>query len=110
MVLQAAALEHEGMRTATWDSHVIGFLFVYTFSMYVLYSTFAVQPPSPPLTFHAAVAPILYRLASSTYFNLSILSSDFYGLCFGACIQIGFLSKLTRLTGIGLYVSSDTLY
>ncbi len=29
------------------------------------------------------VAPLLYRLASSAYFNLSLLSSDFYGLIFG---------------------------
>lgn len=29
------------------------------------------------------VAPLLYRLASSTYYNLSLLSSDFYGLLFG---------------------------
>lgn len=29
------------------------------------------------------VAPMLYRLASSAYFNLSLLSSDFYGLLFG---------------------------
>lgn len=29
------------------------------------------------------VAPLLYRLASSTFFNLSLLSSDFYGLLFG---------------------------
>lgn len=30
------------------------------------------------------VAPLLYRMASSTYYNLSLLSSDFYGLLFGA--------------------------
>jgi len=35
------------------------------------------------------VAPLLYRLASSAYFNLSLLSSDFYGLLFGM-IQPGF--------------------
>ena len=29
------------------------------------------------------VAPLLYRMASSAYFNLSLLSSDFYGLLFG---------------------------
>ena len=29
------------------------------------------------------VAPILYRMASSAYYNLSLLSSDFYGLIFG---------------------------
>ncbi len=29
------------------------------------------------------VQPLLYRLASSTYYNLSLLSSNFYGLLFG---------------------------
>jgi len=91
--IQAAALEHDGMRTATWDSHVIGFLFVYTFSMYVLYT----------------VAPILYRLASSTYFNLSILSSDFYGLCFGIGLYqlkpywLYFLAFAVVLSGLVTY-------
>jgi len=65
--IQAAALEHEGIRTAPWDGGTIGFLFVYTFTMLVLYT----------------VAPLLYRMASSTYFNVSILTSDFWGLCFG---------------------------
>lgn len=65
--IQASALEHAGWKKVTWDRHVIGFILVYTVSMFILYT----------------VAPILYRLASSTYFNLSILSSDFYGLIFG---------------------------
>jgi hypothetical protein len=29
------------------------------------------------------VAPLLYRMASSAYYNLSLLSSDFFGLLFG---------------------------
>ena len=29
------------------------------------------------------VSPLLYRLASATYCNLSLLSSNFYGLLFG---------------------------
>jgi len=29
------------------------------------------------------VAPLLYRLASSTYYNLSLRSANFYGLLFG---------------------------
>ena len=29
------------------------------------------------------VAPILYRMASSAYYNISLLTSDFYGLLFG---------------------------
>ncbi|KIM33701.1 hypothetical protein M408DRAFT_59847 [Serendipita vermifera MAFF 305830] len=72
--IQAAALEHEGMRTAPWDGRVIGFIVAYTVSMYILYT----------------VAPILYRLASSTYFNLSILTSDFYGLIFGIFLFVRF--------------------
>ena len=30
-------------------------------------------------------APIIYRLASSPFYNLSLLSSDFFGLLFGEC-------------------------
>lgn len=32
------------------------------------------------------VAPMLYRMASSTYYNLSLLSSDFWGLLFGMLV------------------------
>jgi len=64
---QAAALEHAGMQTATWSGFNIGLLAAYTCAMVILYT----------------VAPLLYRLASSAYFNLSLLSSDFYGLLFG---------------------------
>jgi len=65
--IQAAALEYQGMRTVSWNGETIGFIAVYTFTMLVLYT----------------VAPLLYRMASSTYFNISILTSDFWGLCFG---------------------------
>jgi solute carrier family 35 protein F1/2 len=37
------------------------------------------------------VAPMLYRLASSAYFNLSLLSSDFYGLLFGKRLIVDLL-------------------
>jgi len=55
------------MRTAPWNGPNIGILFAFTAAMFILYT----------------VAPLLYRLASSTYFNLSLLSSNFYGLLFG---------------------------
>ncbi len=45
----------------------VGLLVAYTGAMFILYT----------------VAPLLYRLASSAYYNLSLLSSDFYGLLFG---------------------------
>jgi hypothetical protein len=34
------------------------------------------------------VAPLLYRTASSTYYNISLLTTDFYGLLFGAFFTI----------------------
>ncbi|KAE9401082.1 DUF914-domain-containing protein [Gymnopus androsaceus JB14] len=66
-VSQAAGLEHNLMHTATWSSFNVGLLIAYTSAMCILYT----------------VAPILYRMASSGYYNLSLLSSDFYGLIFG---------------------------
>jgi len=65
--IQAAGLEHKDMRNASWNGATIGLLIAYTGAMFILYT----------------VAPILYRMASSAYYNLSLLSSDFYGLLFG---------------------------
>ncbi|KAI0629268.1 DUF914-domain-containing protein [Trametes polyzona] len=65
--IQAAGLEHKAMTTASWNGATIGLLVAYTSAMFILYT----------------VAPILYRMASSAYYNLSLLSSDFYGLLFG---------------------------
>jgi len=64
---QAAGLEHAGMRTATWDGATIGILISYTVAMFILYT----------------VAPMVYRMASSAFYNISLLTSDFYGLIFG---------------------------
>ena len=44
------------------------------------------------------VAPILYRMASSAYYNLSLLSSDFYGLLFGLFLYVRFYLCPLRLT------------
>lgn len=65
--IQASSIEHHKMKEVTWSGRNIGLLFAYTAAMFILYT----------------VAPLLYRLASSAYFNLSLLSSDFYGLLFG---------------------------
>ncbi|CCO29875.1 putative solute carrier family 35 member C320,08 [Rhizoctonia solani AG-1 IB] len=65
--IQASGLEHKEMRNVTWNGGVIGLLFAYTIAMFILYTT----------------APLIYRAASSVYYNLSLLSSDFYGLLFG---------------------------
>jgi len=65
--IQAAGLEHQGIRDAPWNGSIAGFLIAYTAAMFILYTT----------------APILYRLASSVFYNLNLLSSDFFGLLFG---------------------------
>ncbi|KAH7917611.1 DUF914-domain-containing protein [Leucogyrophana mollusca] len=65
--IQAAGLEHQDMKTASWNGATIGFLVAYTAAMFILYTT----------------APLLYRMASSAFYNISLLTSDFYGLIFG---------------------------
>lgn len=65
--IQSASLEHVAMHTAHWNGATVGLLIAYTSAMFILYT----------------VAPLLYRLASSAYYNISLLTSDFYGLLFG---------------------------
>ncbi|KAH0834695.1 DUF914-domain-containing protein [Lanmaoa asiatica] len=40
-----------------------------------------------------SLAPLLYRAASSSYFNMSLLTSDFYGLIFGTASNATFLRQ-----------------
>jgi len=44
-----------------------GLLLAYTAAMFIMYTT----------------APIIYRLASSVFYNLNLLSANFFGLLFG---------------------------
>ncbi|SCV74960.1 BQ2448_7989 [Microbotryum intermedium] len=68
--IQGAALEHHLFHASSWSGRNIGYLVGYTCCMLYIYST----------------APVLYRLASSPFYNISLLSSDFYGLCFGLAL------------------------
>lgn len=74
--IQAAGLEHKQMKTASWNGATIGLLVAYTAAMFILYT----------------VAPILYRMASSAFYNISLLTSDFYGLLFGLFLFVSFPS------------------
>ena len=99
--VQASALEHKKMTESPWNGaistfvilqylhelmnkNLVGLLFAYTSAMFILYT----------------VAPLLYRLSSSVYYNLSLLSSDFYGLLFGLFL---FVSSNPELS---IYVSA----
>ncbi|KAK4057945.1 hypothetical protein OIO90_001164 [Microbotryomycetes sp. JL221] len=64
---QGAGLEHDLFLTVSWSGRNIGLLIAYTCAMLLLYTG----------------APVLFRLGSSVFYNLSILTSNFYGLCFG---------------------------
>ncbi len=84
--IQAAGLEHNGMKTASWNgatsmrSIALKFLLAYELLCSQLVSW------SPILARCSSSTPLLLcstRLASSAYYNLSLLSSDFYGLLFG---------------------------
>ncbi|KAF9361256.1 hypothetical protein BGX26_004775 [Mortierella sp. AD094] len=76
--IQLAALERNELKNITWTGSVIGYIIGFDIAMFILYS----------------VSPILFRLSSATFFNLSLLTSDFYGLLFGLFL---FQAKINKL-------------
>jgi len=89
--IQASGMEWRDMKQVPWNGgisepfmrlffldfiehryhNIVGLLMAYTAAMVILYT----------------IAPMLYRLASAAFFNLSLLSSDFFGLLFGGFIE-----------------------
>ncbi|RKP06049.1 solute carrier family 35 member SLC35F1/F2/F6, partial [Thamnocephalis sphaerospora] len=65
--IQLAILEREALRTMPLDGAVVGYIIGFDICLFCLYSC----------------APILFRLSSATFFNLSLLTSDFYSLIVG---------------------------
>ena len=77
--IQLAILERHELQNINWDGKVIGYIIGFDIAMFLMYS----------------VSPILFRLSSATFFNLSLLTSDFYGLLFGLFLfnaTVSFLS------------------
>ncbi|KAJ2078497.1 hypothetical protein H4R24_004438 [Coemansia sp. RSA 988] len=64
--VQMGIIEHETLRQMEWTKEVVGYTIGFGLVMFVLYS----------------LAPFLFRMSSATFYNLSILTSDFYGLIF----------------------------
>jgi len=91
--IQAAGLEHNQIREAVWNGATVGLLVAYTAAMFILYT----------------FAPLIYRLASSPFYNLSLLSSDFFGLLFGLFLYhykpywLYFPSFIVVLVGLVIY-------
>ncbi|KAL9624640.1 MAG: hypothetical protein Q9160_001305 [Pyrenula sp. 1 TL-2023] len=65
--VQAAIFDRASFRTATWSSAVGGYLTGYTLILSLFYT----------------LVPILYRLASAAFFNISLLTGNFWGVIIG---------------------------
>jgi solute carrier family 35 protein F1/2 len=68
--IQLSVLERDELATMSWSGPVIGYLIMFDICLFCLYSC----------------APILFRLSSATFFNMSLLTSDFYSLIVGLFI------------------------
>jgi len=65
--VQAAIFDRHSFRTATWNSKVGGYMTGFTLCLFTFYS----------------LAPILLRLASAAFFNISLLTGNFWGVIIG---------------------------
>ncbi|KAI4197783.1 MAG: hypothetical protein LQ350_005688 [Teloschistes chrysophthalmus] len=64
---QAGIFDKKSFQTATWNGKVGGYLTGYTLILALFYS----------------LAPIMFRLASAAFFNISLLTGNFWGVCIG---------------------------
>ena len=91
--VQISIIERDQLASVSWNGEIIGYLFLFTFTLFSLYS----------------FASVLFRISSATFFNLSLLTSDFYGLVasvllFGAVIRPMYVvAFLGIVVGIVLY-------
>ncbi|KAL2863849.1 DUF914 domain membrane protein [Aspergillus lucknowensis] len=65
--VQAAIFDRDSIRDAHWNGKVGGYLTGYTLCLSIFYST----------------APLLFRLASAAFFNISLLTMNFWGVIIG---------------------------
>lgn len=64
---QAGIFDRASFRTAVWNSPVGGYLTGYTLALALFYS----------------LAPLMFRLASAAFFNISLLTGNFWGVVIG---------------------------
>ena len=64
---QAGIFDRASFRTAVWDPQVGGYLTGYTLLLFLFYSG----------------APVLFRLSSAAFFNISLLTGNFWGVVVG---------------------------
>ncbi|TKA79364.1 hypothetical protein B0A49_01011 [Cryomyces minteri] len=64
---QTGIFDRASFRGAVWDGDVGGYLVGYTLLLFIFYS----------------LAPLLFRLASAAFFNISLLTGNFWGVIVG---------------------------
>ncbi|KAI9678464.1 MAG: hypothetical protein M1829_002062 [Trizodia sp. TS-e1964] len=64
---QAGIFDRESFQTAVWDGNVAGYLVGYTLLLFTFYS----------------LAPIMFRMSSAAFFNISLLTGTFWGVVIG---------------------------
>lgn len=65
--VQASIFDRDSIRDATWSPSTVWYMVGYIIGQLIFYS----------------LIPIVYRMASAAYFNISILTSNFWGLLIG---------------------------
>ena len=65
--VQAGIFDRQSFQAATWNAKVGGYLTGYTLILSIFYT----------------LVPILYRLASAAFFNISLLTGNFWGVIIG---------------------------
>jgi len=64
---QAGIFDRASFHSATWDGQVAGYLIGYTLVLFIFYS----------------LAPLVFRLSSAAFFNISLLTGNFWGVAIG---------------------------
>jgi len=64
---QAGIFDRASFRSATWDGQVAGYIVGYTLCLFLFYT----------------LAPLMFRLASAAFFNISLLTGNFWGVVIG---------------------------
>jgi solute carrier family 35 protein F1/2 len=65
--VQAAIFDRASFASATWDGSVAGYIVGYTFALVIFYS----------------LAPLILRMASAAFFDISLLTGNFWGTIIG---------------------------
>jgi len=96
---QAGIFDRASFRSAVWDGQVAGYIAGYTFMLFIFYS----------------LAPLLFRLASAAFFNISLLTGNFWGVIIGIKVfglTVHFLYPIAFvliLCGLFVYFATESV-